>query len=450
MQRWKAWQERLAGWSTGSLLASLGVVVVAGVAYCASLGTRVRFADEADYLRLSSNLTRTGVYSLDGRNPSAYRPPGYPYLLAALRELSGSVFLLRCVNVVFLAVGVWAAWWLARAIGGRAAATLAAPAVALYPIGFYTMGALYPQTMGMALLLVGLVALAGIPGTSSIWWRAIGAGVAFGLLIVTIPTFLLALLFGVVWLVWRTRKVGPAVLIVSVAAVLPLAWTIRNAAEMHHFIPVSTNNGINLVLGNSQHAGPRTGVDANISQYARVIQQRHLDEVQSDSYLRTAALDWIKGHPVRAGGLFAEKTLNYFAPYDRLGTDSQNSGAQQALAALSYLPLLALFILRLVRWRRDRPNDLEKLLIILYLVSAPAQAVFFTRVRFRAPLDPLLIVVVAGLLARWPGGAFPDVGRRSSDQAPISTGSWSSGDRDSMARSSGSSADAGATDAASS
>ena len=278
------------------------------------------------------------MYSLDGRHPSAYRPPGYPYLLAALRELNGSVFVLRCLNVVFLAVAVWAAWWLARAIGGRAAATLTAPAVALYPIGFYTMGALYPQTMGMALLLVGLMALASIPGRSSIWWRAIGAGVAFGLLIVTIPTFLLALLLGAVWLVWRTRKVGPAVLIVSVAAVLPLAWTIRNAAEMHHFIPVSTNNGINLVLGNSPHAGPRTGVDADISQYTRVIQQRHLGEIQSDSYLRTAALDWVKGHPARAGRLYAEKTLNYFAPYDRLGTDSQNSGAQQALAASATCP----------------------------------------------------------------------------------------------------------------
>ncbi len=427
MRRWTAWQERLAGWSTGSLVASLAVVAVAGAAYCASLGTRVRFADEADYLRLSSNLTKTGVYSLDGVNPSAYRPPGYPYLLAALRELGGSVFVLRAVNVIFLAVAVWAAWWLARAIGGRAAATLAAPAVALYPIGFYTMGALYPQTMGMALLLVGLVALAAIPGCPSPWWRAIGAGVAFGVLIVTIPTFLLALLIGAVWLVWRTRKVGAALLIVGVAAVLPLAWTIRNAAEMHSFIPVSTNNGINLVLGNSPHAGPRTGVDADISRYTRVIGQRHLDEVRSDSYLRTAALDWIKGHPMRAGRLFAEKTLNYFAPYDRLGTDSQNSGAQQALAVVVYLPLLALFVLRLVRWRRDRPDALEKLLIVLYLVSAPAQAVFFTRVRFRVPLDPLLIVVVAGLLARWPG-VSPDDDRGSPDQAPISTGSSSSGD----------------------
>ncbi len=95
---------------------------------------------------------------------------------------------------------------------------------------------------------------------------------------------------------------------------------------------------------------------------------------------------------------------------------------------MTYLPLLALFVLRLLRWRRDRPDDVEWLLIVLYLVTAPIEAVFFTRVRFRSPVDPLLIVVVAGMIGRWPGrtdragrsveteqlDASVDVGRSSS------------------------------------
>jgi hypothetical protein len=194
---------------------------------------------------------------------------------------------------------------------------------------------------------------------------------------------------------------------VVVAAALPLAWTVRNFEVMHHLIPVSTNNGINLVLGNSEHAGARTGVTTDISSYTRVVARRHLDEVQADQYLRTAAIDWITSHPVRASALYVEKTIDYFAPFDQLGTDTQSSGAQQALAVVTYLPLLALFVIRLVRWRRDRPGDIERLLIILYLVSAPAQAVFFTRVRFRSPLDPLLIIVVAAFVARWVGRPSP-------------------------------------------
>jgi len=273
--------------------------------------------------------------------------------------------------------------------------------VALYPIGFYTMGTLYPQTMGAALLVASLVALVGIPESRHRYGRAALAGAAFGLLIVTIPTFAAALAIGVVWLLVTDRRVWTAVLIIAVAAVLPLAWTARNASAMHAFVPVSTNNGINLILGNSEHAGPRTGVDVDISAYTEHVDRAHLGEVAADRYLRTAAVDWITSHPARAGWLYTEKTANYFAPYDNLGTDAQSSGLQEMIAVLTYLPLLALFVLRLVRWRADRPGPVELLLIILYLVSAPVEAVFFTRVRFRSPLDPLMIVVVAGMLARW-------------------------------------------------
>jgi 4-amino-4-deoxy-L-arabinose transferase-like glycosyltransferase len=312
---------------------------------------------------------------------------------------------MRATNVLFLVVVVWCAWWLAGRIGGPAAAAVAAPVVAIYPIGFYTMGTLYPQTMGAALLMVGLVALVGIKDSPRRNLRAALTGLIFGALILTIPTFAAALAIGVVWEFVRDRRIWTAVLIVAVAALLPLVWTARNVHTMHAFIPVSTNNGINLLLGNSEHAGPRTGVTADISSYTRHIDQRHLDEVDADAYMRNAAEHWIVHHPVRAGWLYVEKTVNYFAPFDRLGTDAQSSGAQQAIAVVTYLPLLALFLVRLLRWRRDRPDDVEWLLIVLYLITAPIEAIFFTRVRFRSPVDPLLIVVVAGMIGRWPGRA---------------------------------------------
>jgi len=155
----------------------------------------------------------------------------------------------------------------------------------------------------------------------------------------------------------------------------------------------------------------------DITKYTRHIGAEHLDEVAADRYLRSAAVDWVTAHPARASWLFAEKTANYFAPYDNLGTDSQSSGAQEAIAVLTYLPLLALFVLRLVRWRVDRPGRVELLLIVLYLVSAPFQAVFFTRVRFRSPLDPLMIVVVAGMVARWRPRSRVDAGQRDGTAA---------------------------------
>jgi 4-amino-4-deoxy-L-arabinose transferase-like glycosyltransferase len=406
MSRWEAVHDWLEAQHRRSLFVSIAFVGVAGLGYCVWLGVKLRFDDEKDYVRIAGNLARSGSYS--GNGGSAYRPPGYPLLLGAMKWIGAPIWVMRSMNVVFLAVVVGCAWWLARRIGGRAAAAVAAPLVAVYPIGFYTMGTLYPQTMGAAMLLVGIVALVGIRESPHRYLRAAVTGVIFGALILTVPTFAVALVVAVVWLLIADRKVWTVVLLVGIAALLPLAWTARNYHTMHAFVPISTNNGFNLLLGNSEHAGPRTGVKVDVSSYTQRLDQRHLDEVAADRYLRTAALHWITHHPVRAGVLYVEKTANYFAPYDQLGTEAQSSRAQQVVAVLTYLPLLALFVLRLLRWRRDRPDDVEWLLIVLYLISAPVEAVFFTRVRFRDPLDPLLIVVVAGMIGRWPGRVAGD------------------------------------------
>ncbi len=299
MSRWEAVHDWLEAQHRRSLLASVAFVAIAGLAYCLSIGSKVRFADEADYLELARNLARSKHYTLDGVHASAYRPPGYPFLLGAMKWFGAPVWTMRATNVIFLAIVVWCAWWLARRIGGPAAAAVAAPIVALYPIGFYTMGTLYPQTMGAALLMVGLVTLVGIKSSHRPNLRAALTGLIFGALILTIPTFAIALALGVVWEFVRDRRVWTAVLIVAVAALLPLVWTARNVHTMHAFIPVSTNNGINLLLGNSDHAGPRTGVTADISPYTRHIDRHHLDEVDADAYMRNAAEHWIVHHPVR-------------------------------------------------------------------------------------------------------------------------------------------------------
>lgn len=413
---------RLEAWKNRSLLWSSVFVVAAGVAYCISLGSRIRFPDERDYLRLAENLSQHGIYSLDGVHSTAFRPPGYPLLLGLLRDLGASVTVLRALNVAFLVVVVWGAWWLAGRVGGPAAATIAAPIAAVYPIGFYTMGSLYPQTMGAALLMAGLVAVVSLRGSARPWPRAVGAGAAFSALIVTIPTFALVLVIGAIWLLIKDRRIGPVLVIVALAAVLPVAWSIRSTAAMDSFVPASTNNGLNLLLGNSQHAGARTGAITDIDSYRREVRQRGLDEVETDTFYRNAALDWIRANPGRATVLFVEKTVNYFAPFDQLATDAESSVAEEVIAVLTYWPLLALFLWRLILWRRDRPGDIEKLLILVYLISAPAQAVFFTRVRFRMPLDYVLIVVVAAFLAYLlgkrtggnPDGYRPDALRRDS------------------------------------
>src|ERR1035437_548495 len=221
--------------------------------------------------------------------------------------------------------------------------------------------------MGSAILLTALVALVASRDSTHPLRLVVTSGMLFGLLIVTIPTLAFVVALVAVWLaLLKARR--QAVVVILTALLLPAAWTGRNAAVMHTLAPVSTNGGLNLLLGNSPVTGPRSGVTADLSPYYRYAKAHHLGEVASDAYFRSSALHWIGAHPASAAVLYLEKTANYFAPFDRLATASESSPGQDILASIVYLPLL---VIRIGRWRRDPPGSAEVLLLSIYLLCAP-------------------------------------------------------------------------------
>jgi hypothetical protein len=215
----------------------------------------------------------------------------------------------------------------------------------------------------------------------------------------------------VLWLLITTRKAGLPLIgaLVGAALLLPAAWAVRNEASMHAFVPVSTSDGINLILGNSEHAGGDTGTLVDISKYETTVEQQHMDELAQDTYYRKSAITWAKDNPGKALVLYVEKTGNYFSFTDRLASGGEPSAAQQALLAAAFLPVLGLVAFRLLSSRRDRLTPDELLLAMLFVLSALFMAIFFTRVRFRLPLDSLAIVLAAetltGLVLRRPRGS---------------------------------------------
>jgi len=306
------WRHVLAGrldaWAHRSFVASLIVGGLVSLVYCVHLGSRIRFSDEGEYLRLAAQLSQHGRYSLDGVHATAFRPPGYPFLLGAARVVGVPVGALRSLNVLFFLVVIGASWWLANRIAGGAAACIAAPLVALNPVSIYVVGSLYPETMGSAILLTALVALVASRDSTHPLRLVVTSGMLFGLLIVTIPTFAFVVALVAVWLaVLKARR--QAVVVILTALLLPAAWTGRNAAVMHTLAPVSTNGGLNLLLGNSPVTGPRSGVTADLSPYYRYAKAHHLGEVASDAYFRSSALHWIGAHPASAAVLYLENAL---------------------------------------------------------------------------------------------------------------------------------------------
>jgi 4-amino-4-deoxy-L-arabinose transferase-like glycosyltransferase len=374
-------------------LAAVGLSLLLAGGYSIMLGSELRYSDEHVYLELTQSLADGRSYAF-GSDATAYRPPGYPFLLLPLHLISGgSVFALRMLGVLCLAAAVWFAYLLARRISPVAGA-LVAVVTAAYPLFVYTATALYPQIPALLLLLVmfefGLRA-------RDRWVWAIGAGLAGGLLAITVPTFAPTLVLLAIFMGWRARK-AIAVLLVA-AAILPGLWVIRNAVVMGAFIPVSTNNGVNMLMGNNPSATGNSGTSVNLSAYEQRAKDQQLDEVGIDNFYRAEAMEWITSNPAQAAGLYVAKVANNFAYSDTLKTAGR--GASDLLAALSYYPILALALLRVMISKRFPLRRVDKLCLWAIVLNVLLLAVFFTRIRFRVPLDALTIVLAASAVVTW-------------------------------------------------
>lgn len=406
-------------------LTIVAAVLAAGSATGLGLvfGSRFRFDDERVYVTVADNLARTGRYSIDGVNPTAFQPPGFETLLGLLRWFHLNVVGLRIANALLLGLAVLLVSALARRIYSPGAGALAALLFSCYPVAVYTAASLYPQTLALVFLLGGLLAaerVAQVDGSRRVHWAAL-TGLLFGALALTVPTYCLVFPLLLVW--WwrragRRAMVAGLVLVALVgASALPVMWTIRNERTLSTFVPLATNDATNLAIGNNPRARPTSGVevyrDPLPGQYdtAAELRRRSLD--------RSAAMTWIREHPRQAAWLYLGKYLNNFNYRNKYFTRSAATTLSDLLGALVFVPLLTAFLLRLMLLGRRRYplRRYEWSLLVLVLVNPLILAAFFTRIRFRVPLDAGLIMIVAGSAFWWFAKSAPP-GVAAGDRSP--------------------------------
>ena len=394
--------ERLETWvtrrSTVILVALTVLEVSAGVAYCLILGDRVRYPDEQLYLDYAANLARGHGFTLDGIHLTAFHPPGYPLLLGFLASLGASLFVMRLLNFVLLGLTIPCGYSLLRGSHGPRAGLFAGLLILAYPVLFYTAGTFYPQTVATALLLGGL-ALHGTQHPSP--WTSMGAGVLLGWGVLTVPTLAFILPLLLVFDVHAWRIAWRRSLLVLVCSAITIGfWTVRNYAVFDRFVPVSTNFGINFLIGNSPATTPNNGPNADVSAYTSAAERLGLDEFDRNSYYLSQAVAYLRSDPGHAVDLYVRKVLNYFNYRNELRTSSESSPLRDALMLATYGPLLGLALARLALMGRMRMSPLEGFLAMTYLLGALVSAVVFTRIRYRLPFDVLLILLVAAFLDR--------------------------------------------------
>jgi hypothetical protein len=377
----------------------LASYLLAGIVYSGLLPAIHRFPDEREYLALGHNLAFGPGFSLDGVHPTAQRPPGFPFFLAMIERVGGGYFACRVAQFLFMAgTVVLTDRLIGRPTGGILIATCL---VALYPVLFYVSGTIFPQPFACFLFILGLL-LVQVKNRNS--FTDVCAGLVLGLLVLAVPMFLLTVfvvLGGACYFAVITPR--RAALIGSVALLCVGLWTARNAIVFHRFVPISSNSGMNLLMGNNPKALATQTVDnPGVIPYYNESVDMKLDEFQSDRLYSQAATNWIKSHPGDALLLYLKKVLNYFNVENVYASQSSSETAiwKQVALAAGYLLLVAMTLWRIAEIRQYPLQSQEKLYLAIYVMSAFTMAVFITRIRYRLPYDFLLIAMSSFHLSR--------------------------------------------------
>ena len=197
--------------------------------------------------------------------PTAWLPPAYPLLLAAVFRIFGvytntAAWVVFAIQSALSASTAMAVWELGTRFAGRRCGLWAGWIWALYPAAMqYAVGWVWEMTLttwAFAWVLVLAMRMRAEPERNTIprwaWF-----GLAWGLIALSNSTLLAFLPFCGTWILLgqRSRRGFAGALLAAVLCLGCIApWTLRNQRVFHTFIPLRGNLGAEMALGNGPGA----------------------------------------------------------------------------------------------------------------------------------------------------------------------------------------------------
>lgn len=345
---------------------------------------------------------------------TAYYPIGYPAILGILyfvvlhTPVPNNLMLATALfHAVIGAASVALVFVVGRAMAGVRVGLLAAGLLAVFPNVIYQVSSVQLETTFIFFVLLSLAVIVshdwslGPPSTGRllVLGLAVGAGVLvrpfLAVLFVGLAAALSSLGIG-----WRRVAIGVAIpLGVTIAMSIP--WTIRNAVQMHAFIPSSTNMGDTLCIDRNMDAKGGFRFAAHDG-----CVDPGLPEVERNTGNAKKAIRFVLRHPAREAlqivrrgrlmfandndGILAVQTLGSGPVLSERVVDVAKPVADWYFYAVVALALVGLPSL----WdRRNRPQRWLVLSGLVGLLVIPL--LLWGNPRFHLPLAPFLVLCAA-------------------------------------------------------
>lgn len=381
-----------------------------------SLPPIARGQDPSDYDRHARSIARGDGYpdsNIAEHGGSALRAPLYPYFLGAVYKATGggvraARYAQAFVGTITVALIGVLAWQLAGALVGLVALWTAA----LYPplIAFGT--AILSEVTFVPVVLAALAAALQYRRSSHDLRWAAATGALGGLACLARPNGFLILIPLLVAL-WPQRprfspvRLRPLAVMLGVVVLTVAPWTVRNSIVFERFTPLGTEGG--YVLAGMYNDTVRTSDREKavwqppqlLPEYASLFERPDLDEADLDERLRSRALREIREHPgfvLEAGFLNAGRLAHWSGPSRARTEARQILGIPRSVTDAGVYGFYVIAALALVGCATSAIRRVPRFVWLVPLMMATT-AFVGGWIRYRAPIDPFLVILAAAAIA---------------------------------------------------
>jgi Dolichyl-phosphate-mannose-protein mannosyltransferase len=351
--------------------------------------------------------------------PTAWLTPVYPLIVAGIFKVFGvythaSFFVAIFFNVVFSSATCVPIFYAGKRVAGLIVGSLGAWFWALFPNAIMIPFEWIWDT-SLAALLVSTIVWATLKLVESERSRNwVGYGLLWGCALMTNPSVGSALPVMLGWLLFRSwREEGarrgwrldlrrPA-LAALVALVCCVPWTVRNYLVFHQFIPFRSNLAYELYVGNNENYDERRRGVPVITQDLETLRYLRMGETSFMEEEKQKALRFIETHPRMEIQLIAWRFVDFWMGVpDPLRTfQVTDSWLVRGILLGNFLSSVGALLGATVLFVRRNAYAIP---VAAFSVVFPLlYYVTHTSLRYRHPIDPvlmLLLAVLVGTLSR--------------------------------------------------
>ena len=334
--------------------------------------------------------------------PTSWEAPIYPLIIGGVFKVFGtfssvSAVVLMVLQTLTSAINCVLLFLIGRRIFNEGVGLLAVLIFTFYPSDIhFSVMKIGSTNLYVTLIILFILQLFDLADTPNIK-KGIFAGFSFGLALLIFPAVISFLPFALGWLFLRgqaERKmlmINVALLFLAVCVTI-LPWQIRNYSVFGRFIFIKSNLSRELFIGNY---GSKEIIalehQTNIT----------LDEGQRTKLYTKKTMDSILNNPLRLVRRTYKRFVRFWTVTPRKGGPrSKISGIKDQVAGIPYLIVLILGIAGLFL-SKLKAKEVQLLVMAILSLPIPFYLTWFTRFRYRFPVEIIMIVFASYALFRF-------------------------------------------------